>query len=169
MERTATSRSSPTCRAIVSSHVAPSKLQRRGVRWQEIEAVHRLTASALGGMDVLRAGPAGRLTLVAAAIDPESDALFAPARVWESVTVYDVARHHRGSSAEDALRLDVAAELQRCGWPRLRPESIAVLTVRRGPRGGLSGRVRLTFRTAQSGPLMIGRTAHKGGGLFAGC
>ena len=150
-------------------YVAPSKLQRRGVNWREIEAVHRLTASALEGMDVLRAGPAGRLTLVAAAIDPESDALFAPARVWESVTVYDVARHHRGSSADDALRLDVAAELQRCGWPRLRPESIEVLAVRRGPRGGLSGRMRLSFRTAQSGPLMIGRTAHKGGGLFAGC
>ena len=126
-------------------------------------------AGALEGMDVLRASSAGRLTLVPAAVDRDSDALFAPAMVWESVTTYDVTRHHRGSSPEDALRLDVGEELERSGWPRLRPESIKVLAVRSGPRGGLSGRLRLTFRTAQAGPLMIGRTAHKGGGLFAGC
>ena len=150
-------------------YIAPSELQRSGVRWRDIEAAHRLTAGALEGMDVLRAGPAGRLTLVPAALDPDTDPLFARARVWESATVYDVTRHYRGPSAEDALRLDVAAELQRCGWPRLRPASIKVLAVHRGPRGGLSGRLRLTFRTAQAGPLLIGRTAHKGGGLFVGC
>ena len=149
-------------------YLAPSELQRRGVRWRDIEAVHRRTTGALEGMDVLRAGPAGRLTLVAAAVDRDRDALFAPARVWESVTVYDVTRHRRGPSAEEALRVDVAAELQRCGWPRLRPEDIEVTAVSRGPRGGLSGRLRLAFRTVQCGPLLIGRTAHKGGGLFAG-
>ena len=149
--------------------VAPSELQSRGARWRDIAADHRLTARALEGMDVLRAGPAGRLALVPAVVEPESDPLFAPARVWESVTVYDVTRHHRGLSAEDALRLDVEAELERYGWPRLRPESIDVLAVRRGPRGGLAGRLRLTFRTAQVGPLLIGRNAHKWGGLFVGC
>ena len=150
-------------------YLAPTELQRRGgVRWTDIEWIHRRTIGALEGMDVLRAGPAGRLTLVAAAVDRDCDALFAPARVWESVTVYDVTRHHRGPSAEDALRVDVAAELERCGWPRLRPEDIEVLAVSRGPRGGLSGRLRLAFRSAQNGPLVIGRTAHKGGGLFAG-
>ena len=150
-------------------YVAPSRFQRRGVRWRDIEADHRLTAGALEGMDVLRAGAAGCLTLAPAVVDSESDALFAPARVWESVTIYHVARHHRGLGAEDALRLDVRAELERCGWPRLRPESIDVLAFRCGPRGGLSGRLRLTFRTAQVGLLLIGRTAHKGGGLFGGC
>ncbi|MCY4633280.1 MAG: hypothetical protein OXG04_02020 [Acidobacteria bacterium] len=119
-------------------------------------------------MDVLRAGRAGCLALVPAVVDSDSAPLFAPARVWESVTAYDATRHHRGLSAEDALRLDAGAELDRCGWPRPRPESIEV-GVRRGPRGWLWGRLRLTFRTAQAGPLLIGRTAHKGGGLFAGC
>ena len=147
-------------------YVAPSELQRGGVRWRDIEALHRLVAGALEGMDILRAGTAGRLKLAPAAVDRDSDVLFAPARVWESVTTYAVTRHHRGSSAEEALKLDVGAEIERCGWPR--PGSIEVLTVRRGPRGGLSGRLRLTFRTAQVGPLLIGRSAHKGGGLFAG-
>ena len=150
-------------------YVAPSELQRNGARWRDVAAVHGLTAGALEGMDVLRAGAAGRLTLAPAALDPDNDPLFAPAKVWESATTYDVARHYRGATAEDALALDVAAELQRCGWPRLRRESIEVLAVRRGPRGRLSGRLRLTFRTAEAGPLLLGRTAHKGGGLFAGC
>lgn len=148
-------------------YVAPSELQRGGVRWRDIEALHRLVTGALEGMDVLRAGAAGRLELVPAAVDRDVDALFAPARVWESVTTYAVTRHHRGHSTEDALKLDVGAEIERCGWPR--PASIEALAARRGPRGGLSGRLRLTFRTAQVGPLLIGRSAHKGGGLFAGC
>lgn len=149
-------------------YVAPSELRRNGARWRDIAAVHGRTAGALEGMSVLRSGPAGRLTVAPVVLDPGSDPLFAPARVWESVTTYDVTRHHRGPTAEDALALDVAAELQRCGWPRLRRESIDVLAVSRGPRGGLSGRLRLTFRTAEAGPLLLGRTAHKGGGLFAG-
>ena len=148
-------------------YVAPSELQRRGIRWRDIEADHRRTARALEGMDVLRAGSSGRLTLLPAAIDPENDVLFAPSRAWESVTAYDVTRHHRRAGDGDALRIDVERELGRCAWPR--PESIEVLAVRRGPRGGLSGRLRLAFRTAQAGPLLLGRTAHKGGGLFVGC
>ena len=150
-------------------YIAPSELQRDGAPWRDIAAVHGWTAGALEGMDVLRAVPAGRLTLASASLDPDSDPLFAPAQVWESVTTYDVTRHYRGPGAEDALALDVAAELRRCGWPTLRRESIEVVAVRRGPRGGLSGRLRLRFRTAEAGPLLIGRTAHKGGGLFAGC
>ena len=150
-------------------YVPPSELQRGGVRWRDVAADHRRAADALEGMHVLRAGRAGCLTLVPAVVDPGSDPLFAPARVWESVTAYDVTRHHPGVNAEDALSLDARAELERCGRPRLRPDSIEVLAVRLGPRGGLSGRLRLTFRTAQAGPLLIGRTAHKGGGLFAGC
>lgn len=147
-------------------YLAPSVLDRRGVRWREIESVHGITAAALEGMDVLRAGSAGRLALVPAVVDQDSDPLFAPARVWESATTYDVARHRRGSSAGDALARDVASELDRAGWPR--PEHIEVLAVRSGPRSGLAGRLRLTFRTAQVGPLLIGRTAHKGGGVFLG-
>ncbi len=123
---------------------------------------------ALEGMDVLRAGKAGRLTLASAVLDAESDPLFAAARVWESVTEYDVTRHRRRLGDEDALKADVAAELERCGWPRLPPDAIEVLAVRRGPRSGLLGRLRLVSPTAQTGPLLIGRTAHKGGGLFAG-
>lgn len=146
--------------------IAPIRLQRRGVDWKQIEKNHRLTVHALEGMDVLRAGPAGRLTLNPTAVDTESDPLFASARVWESVTTYQVTRHRRRSDDEDTLRADVELELERRGWPK--PKSVDVLAVQRGPRGAVYGRVRFTFRTAQPGPLLIGRTAHKGGGLFTG-
>ena len=149
-------------------YIGPTRLQRRGVRWRDIEKDHRLTVRALEGMDVLYAGKAGRLKLAPAVLDAKSDPLFAMARGWESVTEYDVTRHRRRLGDEEALRADVAAELERCGWPRLPPDAMEVLAVRRGPRGRLSGRLRLAFSTAQPGPLLIGRTAHKGGGLFVG-
>lgn len=147
-------------------YLAPTRLQRGGVRWSEIDANHRQAERALEGMDDLRAGAAGRLTLAPAVVDVERDPLFAPARIWESVTPYRVTRHYRRFGNDDALKADLGSELDRRGWPR--PAVIDVLAARHGPRGGLSGRVRLVFRTAQAGPLLMGRTVHKGGGLFAG-
>lgn len=149
-------------------YVAPHRLRRGGVRWRDISKDHDLVARALEGMDILRAGKAGKLALAAATVDPETDPLFAPARVWESVTEYAVTRHRRRLDDGDALAADVAAELQRCGWPLPAPGGIQAIAVRRGSRGGLAGRLRLTFPTAQPGPLAIGRTAHKGGGWFRG-
>ena len=149
-------------------YLAPNRMQRHGVKWQEIADDHRLMARALKGMDILRAGRAGLLRLAPALVDEDGDPLFAPSRVWESVTEYDVTRHRRRLGDEEALKADVAAELRRCDWPIPPPGAIGVLAARRGPRGGLAGRLRLVFPTAQAGPLVIGRSAHKGGGLFAG-
>lgn len=149
-------------------YFAPSLLQRQGLRWREIEREHYRVERALEGMDVLRAGPAGRLVLVPAVIDQECDPLFAWAQVWESVTDYHVTRHHHRLSDEEALKADIIAELERRRWPLLSKDAIKVIAVRRGPRGGISGRLRLAFPTAQRGPLLVGRTSHKGGGLFTG-
>ena len=145
--------------------VAPSKLQRIGESWRDLHADHTVVERALEGMSLLRAGRAGRLILASAALDAESDPVLAPARVWESVSDYRVTRHRRRLGDEEALTVDVAAELERVGWPV--PAEVRVLAVRRGARGGLSGRLRLTFATVQRGPLVIGRNMHKGGGLFA--
>lgn len=149
-------------------YLAPTLLQRRGVSWAEFGTEHRRTVRALEGMDVLRAGSAGRLCLTHTVIDQECDPLFACARVWESVTDYQVTRHYRRLGDDEALKADIVAELERRGWPLLGQDAIEVIAARRGPRGGISGRLRLAFPTAQRGPLLIGRTAHKGGGLFAG-
>ena len=145
--------------------IAASLLQRGGVEWPEIAADHALLERALEGMNVLRAGRAGRLTLAPAVLEVERDPLFAPSVVWKSVSEYRVARHRRRHDDEEELRADVLAELDRIGWPV--PAAVKVLATRRGPRGGLSGRLQISFATAQKGPFLIGRTAHKGGGLFA--
>ncbi len=146
-------------------YLASTHLHRSGISWREIEKDHEKMAGALEGMDTLRAGTAGRLSLGPTTIDLDNDPLFAPARIWESVTDYDVTRHPRRVDEEESLRIDVASELQRRDWPS--PEKVEVLKVNLGPRGGLSGRLRLTFATAQPGPLIVGRSSHKGGGLFA--
>ena len=100
-------------------------------------------------------------------VDTETDPLFAATRCWESVTEYRVTRHRHRLADEQALRADIEAELRRIGWPMA--ETVLVHKVRRGRRGALSGRLRLSFAVAQRGPLAIGSTAHKGGGLFANC
>ncbi len=146
-------------------YIAPNRLQRSGVSWREISRSHRDVERALEGMDDLRAGEAGRLALEPAVPDADTDPLFAAAQVWQSVTDYCVTRHRRRLTDEEALRADVLAELHRIGWPV--PQAVTILAVIRGPRGGLSGRFRIAFATAQAGPLLLGRTAHKGGGLFA--
>ena len=148
-------------------YIAPIWLQRSGLHWSEIKKDHRRTEQALKGLNVLRAGAAGKLTLVPTILDRECDPLFAPARVWQSVTDYHVTRHHRRLSDEEAIKADVLSELERRGWPQPQPNAIEVLAVRRGSRGRLSGRLRLRFSKAQHGPLLIGSTAHKGGGLFS--
>ena len=146
-------------------YIAPSWLQRTGVNWREVSQDHAGVEGALEGMAVLRAGRAGRLTLAPSTIETERDPLFAPSLEWRSVSDYRVTRHRRRLGDADALTADAVVELDRIGWPA--PAGVEVLSVRRGARGGLSGRLRLTFATAQEGPLVIGRTAHTGGGLFA--
>ena len=146
-------------------YVAPNRLQRNGVTWRDIAANHLQVVRALQDMKFLYAGKAGRLLLELAVPDPDTDPLFAPAHVWQSLTEYRVTRHHRRLADEDGLKTDICTELRRIGWPL--PQDIEVLAARRGQRGGLSGRLRIAFATVQAGPLAIGRTAHRGGGLFA--
>lgn len=148
-------------------YISPHKLQRNG-DWKKVARDHRKAERAMEGMDILRAGKAGRLVLSPSIVDEQDDPMFAPARIWESVTPYDITRHRRHSDEREALRLDVISELQRVGWPRIAPTDIEVTAIRCGQRGGLSGRLRLVFPTAQAGPLLIGRSMHRGGGLFIG-
>lgn len=143
--------------------VTPHLLEGREASHQELANLKTL-ARALDGMDELRAGVSGLLRLQPAASDTSLDPLLAPARVWESVTDYQPTRHHKRMAPADAMTTDVKQELLRRGLPA--PESIEVVHVTVGPRGGLSGRMRLRFAAAIRGPLLLGRTRHLGGGLF---
>jgi CRISPR-associated protein Csb2 len=128
------------------------------------EAAHLAALAARApGLRDLKAGPAGRLALEPVAAG-DDDPLLAPARVWESLTPFAPARHARRLAPADALAADLGAEARRHGLPA---PGVDVLAFAEGPRGGLSGTARLSFATAIRGPVLLGRTLHQGGGVFA--
>lgn len=142
--------------------IAPHLLENRPPTHSERTHLELLDA-ALEGLVELRAGAAGCLKLAPNFIDIQDDPLFAPAQTWESCTEYRPTRHYKRVSAAGALMADALREVRGRGMAT--PE-IEVLEVREGPRGGLSGRLRLHFQVAQAGPILIGHTRHYGGGLF---
>lgn len=144
--------------------VAPHRLQDRTATRQERMALETLDL-ALQGFADLRAGASGRLRLAAAPINIDDDPLFRPGRVWESLTDYHPTRHARRATPEQALIADAKVEIARRALAQ--PQSIEVLEIKSGPRGGLAGKLRLRFAVAVRGPVLIGRTRHMGGGLFA--
>jgi CRISPR-associated protein Csb2 len=144
---------------VIAPHIVERRLPSRE------EKSHASTLDeALAGLVHLRA--AGRLySLAPMSVDLQDDPLFAPATRWESGTPYRPTRHAKDSSAGEVLAIDVRTELGRRNVPL--PETIEVLQTHKGPHGGLSGCLRLTFKVAVPGPLLLGRTLHFGGGLFA--
>lgn len=120
--------------------------------------------AALAGLDVLRAGRAGRLRLAPSPVQPERDPLFMSSRRWRSVTPYCVTRHHKSGDPGSAVAEDIRRECHRVGLPE---PGIHVTDARGTPGAGLHGRAELTFRKAIRGPLLLGRSKHRGGGVFA--
>ena len=94
----------------------------------------------------------------------DDDPLLRASRVWASVTPYIPTRHpKRGEDADAFVREDIVRECLRRNLPR--PQTID-LHLHAGPKGGLSAEARLTFAAAVSGPILLGRASHIGGGLF---
>lgn len=144
--------------------IAPHVLEGRNPTKNERINMGRLD-NALGNLSVLRAGKSGKLILSGTPTNFENDPLFGHWSEWESVTNYQVTRHAKRMSSAEALKNDVLHETLRRDMPT---PQVRVRSVTEGPRGSLEGRVRLTFPTAQQGPIILGRTRHFGGGLFAG-
>ncbi len=118
---------------------------------------------ALQDFTELRAGSAGILALKQVPTPKDDDPIFGGSRYWETITPYVPTRYGKHLAPADALLGDAYNEIRRLGLPI--PEA-EVVSVSVGPRGGLSGQLRLCFRTAQAGPIVIGRSRHFGGGLF---
>ena len=142
--------------------IAPHRLEGRPQSRDEQRHLDRLD-EATADLAELRAGPAGLLRLTPIALD-EGDPLLGPARVWVSLTPYLPTRHAKHLPATEALAEDCRTECRRRAWPE--PE-VDVLAAEEGPRGGVSGQLRLTFPALREGPILLGRMAHFGGGLFA--
>ena len=119
---------------------------------------------ALADFRTLRVPSVGSLALRALSTDADADPLFAASRVWESITPYQVTRHAKHVRADEALASDLRAECRRLGLPEPR---VATRDTRGVPGLGLLGGARLTFEVAVAGPIVIGKSRHFGGGLFA--
>jgi CRISPR-associated protein Csb2 len=143
--------------------LAPHVVDRRSPTRYEIRQLAALEEAMIEFRE-LRAGVVGCLMLRPTSIDPDADLLFARSRIWESMTRYQVTRHAKKVRADEALSADVRAECRRIGLPEPRVTSGDL----EGVAGiGLVGRARLTFQVAVSGPIVLGRSRHLGGGLFA--
>ncbi len=117
----------------------------------------RVTAS----LNVVRAGRLGVLSVQISSADQE---LHGPAQIWESHTDYRPTRHAgRGKDSAAALLRDVAAECAHRGLPQ---PQIELLDMSVGPKEGVAARLRLQFAVAVTGPILLGRDSHQGGGLF---
>ncbi len=138
---------------IMSTAPADSRHQNRGFLTLE---------HALGGFRTLRAGPAGLLSVERIQPAPD-DPLVRSSRSWKSVTPYHVNRHRRVGDPSDAVRIDVEHACDQAGLPR---PSVEVLRTYADASRGLAAFLSLTFETSLAGPLFLGRSRYKGGGLF---
>jgi CRISPR-associated protein Csb2 len=118
---------------------------------------------ALEDFEVLRAGSAGLLSVRASSLAAD-DPLLRSSRRFQSVTDYVVSRHTKRTSAEEAVADDVRKECDRRNLPT---PQVRVMSVRGVPSVGVLARVELTFAVLVPGPLLLGKTRHVGGGLFA--
>ena len=115
----------------------------------------------IASLETVRAGRLGVISLRLSSLDQK---LSGPARVWESHSDYRPTRHAgRGKDAVEALLRDMAAECERRGLPR---PDIKLMKLSVGPKDGIAARLRLRFAVAVTGPILLGRDSHEGGGLF---
>lgn len=141
--------------------IAPHVLDRRPSTRDERRNLDVLDR-ALTGCSELVAGAAGRHRLTPCTTS-ELDAYGVRARSWVSIRPYTVTRHRARSSVEAALTADAIAECERRGLPR---PTVTVLGARGVIGRGLEGSLRLEFKVAVAGPMVLGRTRYLGGGLF---
>ena len=149
--------------------IAPPELRDEDGRFpSDIQDGHDLVEKALAGMREILASYSGKLSMAPASIDAETDPLFVPSRVWQTVTPYRVCRpwSGKGLTPRELVRDDVRAEIARLQLPR--PEDIQVLNILPNPRErhAVHAELRIIFRNMQRGPLLLGQSSHQGGGLF---
>jgi CRISPR-associated protein Csb2 len=127
-----------------------------------MEANLRVLNRALAGLTILRAGRAGAPRVSRMPEPGNDDSIFGRAKRWISRSAYLPTRHPRGKSLNDAVKADLLEECNRRGLPR---PNVEIIGESAGPRG-VAAQVRLRFKAAVDGPLLLGRASHFGGGMF---
>lgn len=114
---------------------------------------------------VIRAGALGVIKVAPGIEDWDSaHRLLGASTSWRTVTSYQPTRFPKSPEEANAvIRQDVLTECQRRHLPKPKVE---ILNVIQGPKGGFRAQMRLVFSVVVSGPLVLGRDSHQGGGLF---
>lgn len=138
--------------------IAPWRVDRSAAdtNTAERQSFARVTAQ----LALVRAGAVGLLSLT-----PPQPLPVETGTVWTSQTRYRPTRHPRGHTDPAAfIAADVRGELSHRGLPA--PVDIQVTDILSGPRAGLSARLTLRFAQPVTGPILLGRDAHRGGGML---
>ncbi|ALK09857.1 type I-U CRISPR-associated protein Csb2 [Blastochloris viridis] len=144
--------------------IAPHRAGRRAATREERGHLATLER-ALAGFERLVAGRDGAFGLVSLVEPGPGDRLVGPAPAWVSATMYRPTRHPKRNEDPAAfLAADVADECRARGLPA--PAGIEITALQEGRCGGLAASVYLRFAVAVEGPVLLGRDAHQGGGLF---
>ena len=133
--------------------IAPHVIEHREPSKEECKYLGTLT-QALAGLSELRAGRAGKLDLERIEVLEDEDPLFSASNTWLAATPYSRTRHIKRNS-HDSWRDDILKEVRRRQLPV--PQAVEM--------EGSDLLVR--FKVAVPGPLLLGKTLHFGGGLFA--
>ena len=96
----------------------------------------------------------------------DDDRVTATAQIWRSTTPYLATRNiKKGADATAAVTQDLLTECRRRGLPA--PAAVKVARASAGPYDGRpTAEIELSFATAVRGPILLGRSSHRGGGLF---
>lgn len=115
-------------------------------------------------LEIVRAGRLGVIRLDPAPVSWEIEPLTGSALVWESHTRYRPTRPVRnGEAASDILLRDISEECRRRGLP---VPVIELLDMAEAAAQSITARLRLRFAVPVTGPVLLGRDSHQGGGLF---
>lgn len=115
-------------------------------------------------LKTVRAGRLGVVKLRKSHEVSADDRLLSVASHWKSESSYQPTRFPKSiDQAPAEIEADIISECIRRGLPRPQAEAFSIYE---GPRGGFRASIRLVFSVAISGPLLLGRDSHQGGGLF---
>ncbi len=97
----------------------------------------------------------------------QGDPLLGTETVWRTATPYLPTRHPKGGGKQNPeafIEDDIRRECARRNLQQ--PARVDVLSVEKGPRGGLRARCELRFAHPVKGPFLLGRGSHRGKGCF---
>ncbi|NOZ51634.1 MAG: type I-U CRISPR-associated protein Cas5/Cas6 [Gammaproteobacteria bacterium] len=117
------------------------------------------------GLRIVRAGSLGLFNLAEPVQVSADDGLFKSSKNWCSVTAYVPTRFPKGAKERYPQHI-VADLLNECARRGLPTPDVTITNLIKEPRGRVAAYLQLNFSKKISGPIILGRTSHKGGGVF---